>query len=74
MGRRSVFLKDNYADTDLEIKGIDSVVALYPPIAQTDLEEDLRTKVNQLHLIGDCLTPRNIEYASFVGARLARKI
>jgi len=74
VGRKSVFLKDNYADTDFEIKDIDSVVVLYPPIAQTDLEEDLRDKVKKLHLIGDCLTPRNIEYATFIGARLARSI
>lgn len=74
IGRKSVFLKDNYADTDLEIKGIDSVVVLYPPIAQTELEKDLRTTAKKIHLIGDCLAPRNIEYASFVGARLGRSI
>ncbi len=74
IGRKSVFFKDNYADTDLEIKGIDSVVVLYPPIAQTELEKALRATGKNLHLIGDCLTPRNIEYASFVGARLARSI
>ncbi len=74
IGRKSVFFKDNYADTDLEIKGIDSVVVLYPPIAQTELEKDLRASGKKLHLIGDCLTPRNIEYASFVGARLGRSI
>jgi len=71
---KSVYFKDNYADTDFEIKGIDSVVVIYPPIAQTELEEDLRATGKKLHLIGDCLAPRNIEYASFVGARLGKDI
>ncbi len=74
VGRSAVHFKDNYADTDLEINGIDSVVVLYPPIAHTELEQELRTTGAELHLIGDCLTPRNIEYATFVGARLARDI
>ena len=74
IGRKSVSFKDIYADTDLEIKGIDSVVVIYPPIAQTELEKDLRATGKELHLIGDCLTPRNIEYATFVGARLGKDI
>ncbi len=74
IGRKSVSFKDNYADTDLEIKGIDSVLVLYPPVAQNKLEKDLQTKVKKLHLIGDCLSPRNIEYATFIGTRLGRSI
>src|SRR5690606_26090983 len=72
--RRSALFKDNYADTDFEIKGIDSVMVIYPPVARSELEEELRQKVKHLHLIGDCLSPRNIEYAVFLGAALARKI
>jgi hypothetical protein len=74
IGRKSVFFKDIYADTDLEIKGIDSVVILYPPVALTDLENDLIGRMQKIHLIGDCLTPRNIEYATFIGTRLGRSI
>ena len=74
IGRRSLFFKDIYADTDLEIKGIDSVVILYPPVARTDLENELRVKMKKIHLIGDCLTPRNIEYATFIGTRLGRSM
>jgi len=74
IGRKSVFFKDIYADTDLEIKGIDSVVVLYPPVARIELENDLRVRVKKIHLIGDCLTPRNIEYATFIGTSLGRSI
>jgi hypothetical protein len=74
IGKRSVFFKDIYADTGLEIKNIDSVVVLYPPVANTGLENQLRGSCERIHLIGDCLTPRNIEYATFVGARLGRNI
>lgn len=74
IGRKSAFLKDKYADTTLEIEGINGVVIVYPPTAQTELERDLRSIGKELHLIGDCLTPRNIEYASFIGAGLGREI
>ena len=73
IGRTSVRLKDNYADTDLELTGIDSVVVLYPRAAHTPLQAELPAG-KKLHLIGDCLSPRNIEYACLVAARLARSI
>ena len=74
IGRHAVHLRDNYGDTDLEIADIDSVVVLYPRKAYTALEADLAKAETPVHPIGDCLTPRNIEYAAFVGARLGRSI
>ena len=74
VNRKSVLFKDVYADTELEIKNIDSVVVLYPPVANSGLGNDLTGSGKNIHLIGDCLTPRNIEYATFVGTRLGRSI
>jgi len=74
IGRRSVHLRDNYADTDREIEGIDSVVVLYPRKAHTGLHAEVESLGKPVHRIGDCLTPRNIEYATFVGARLGRSV
>jgi hypothetical protein len=72
--RRAAHLRDNYADTDWKIEGIDSIVVLYPRMAHTALYADLEQCGKPVHQIGDCLTPRNIEYATFVGARLGRSI
>jgi len=74
IGDRSTRLRDNYADTDMEINGIDSVIVLYPRRAHADLRAEVESLGKPVYQIGDCLTPRNIEYATFIGARLGRSI
>jgi hypothetical protein len=40
----------------------------------SSLADALRTKIGSLHVIGDALAPRTVEYATLEGAKLGREI
>ena len=65
---------DQFASTPFTLDAFDSVVVLYPPQAQAVLGNALGETGIDPHYIGDCLSPRNIEQATFDGVKLARKL
>jgi len=71
---KSLHFEDQFASTPFTIDAFDSVVVLYPPQAHSSLGEALTEAGIAAHLIGDCLSPRNIEQATFEGVKLARAL
>jgi len=70
----TVDVADNYAGCRRTLSGHDSVIMIYPQIANTDLETSLRKTFPHLHRVGDCLSVRNIEIAVYWGARLGSQL
>ena len=62
------------ASTARVIEGIDTVVLAAGGKADDRLYEELRGRVPELHAIGDCLQPRDVEAAVYDGHRVARAI
>jgi pyruvate/2-oxoglutarate dehydrogenase complex dihydrolipoamide dehydrogenase (E3) component len=57
-----------------EIEGIDSVVLAHGGTAVDELRAPLRERGLEVHLIGDCLSPRQILHAILDGARIGRAL
>ena len=53
------------------IESVDTVVMAGGGRANTDLYESLRGKVKELHTVGDCAQPRDIDMATYTGHKAA---
>jgi hypothetical protein len=64
----TVFLQHSASGAPIMIEGVDTLVLCLGHQPVSELEDALRGKVD-LHLAGDCLTPRTAEEAVFEGLR-----
>src|SRR3954468_8414243 len=56
------------------LEGVDTLVASLGHERVNDLEDELEGWAGEVHLIGDCLTPRTAEEAVFEGLKVAAEI
>ena len=69
-----VVLFNYYNDRERVVKGLDMVVIVTPPTPNDSLIAPLRAAGLEVHAIGDCVAPRDIEDAVYEGHRAGRLI
>jgi len=63
-----------YNQRERQIESLDMVVIVTNPIPNDALLAPLRSTGLEVHAVGDCVAPRDIEYATYEGHRVARLI
>lgn len=66
----TVYMQHTTSGEPLLFEGIDSLVLCLGHAPQDELAAELRELVDEVHLIGDCLTPRTAEEAVYEGLRV----
>ena len=74
VGDHSVTLFNYYNHRERRIEGVDQVVVVTSPLPNDALLEPLRGAGFDVHAVGDCVAPRDIEYATYEGHRVARLV
>jgi dimethylglycine catabolism A len=69
-----VTLFNYYNQRERRIEGVDQVVVVTAPIPNDELLAPLRDAGLDVRPIGDCVAPRDIEYATYEGHRVARLV
>ncbi len=69
-----VTLFNYYNHRERRIEGVDQVVVVTSPLPNDALLEPLRGAGFDVHAVGDCVAPRDIEYATYEGHRVARLV
>ena len=67
---RRLHLVDRYSREATRLEDVDAVVLSLGQVAETTLHAALDGRVKELHAIGDCLAPRQIEHAILDGERV----
>jgi 2,4-dienoyl-CoA reductase-like NADH-dependent reductase (Old Yellow Enzyme family) len=70
----TVYLQHATNSEPIVLEGVDTLVASLGHERVNDLEDALEDWSGELHLIGDCLTPRTAEEAVFEGLKVAADI
>lgn len=70
----AVTLFNCYSRRERVIENVDSVVVVTRPLPRDELLAPLKEKGLEVHAIGDCVAPGDIETATFDGHRVARGI
>ena len=70
----TVRLFNIYNDQERVVDAVDMVVVVTDPVANDTLASPLKSAHLAVHVIGDALAPRDVEYAVFDGQRVARGI
>jgi N,N-dimethylglycine/sarcosine dehydrogenase len=70
----TLVLEHVYAHTEEVVPGVDALVTALAPQAEDALYRALESVVQERHLIGDAMAPRNIEAAVFEGQEVARRL
>jgi hypothetical protein len=63
-----------HVDTVPICEGMDTLVLAQGHQPATELEESLRGRGLEIHLVGDCLSPRTAEEAIYEGLLVAREV
>ncbi len=63
-----------YNERERVVEGLDAIVIVTPPAPNDSLVAPLREAGLEVHAIGDCVAPRDIEDAVFEGHSVARQI
>lgn len=66
----TVYLQHVLTDEPVIIEGTSALVLSQGHVAVDDLERELRATGVELHMVGDCLTPRTVEEAVFEGLKV----
>ncbi len=66
----TVYMQHTTSGEPLLFEGIDTLVLCLGHAPQDELAADLRELVDEVHLVGDCLTPRTAEEAVYEGLRV----
>ena len=75
IGENSVSVRDAvYAPKEWTIDGVDTVVFAAGGQARDGLYHELEGRVGELHAIGDCMQPRDVEAAVYEGHMLGRTL
>jgi 2,4-dienoyl-CoA reductase-like NADH-dependent reductase (Old Yellow Enzyme family)/thioredoxin reductase len=69
-----VTLFNYYNQRERRIEGIDQVVIVTSPIPNDAMLQPLRDAGLDVRAVGDCVAPRDIEYATYEGHRVARLV
>jgi 2,4-dienoyl-CoA reductase-like NADH-dependent reductase (Old Yellow Enzyme family)/thioredoxin reductase len=69
-----VTLFNYYNQRERRIEGVDQVVVVTSPVPDDAMLQPLRDAGLDVRAIGDCVAPRDIEYATFEGHRVARLV
>jgi 2,4-dienoyl-CoA reductase-like NADH-dependent reductase (Old Yellow Enzyme family)/thioredoxin reductase len=70
----TVYLQHATSGEAIVLEGVDTLVASLGHERVADLEAELEGYAGEVHLIGDCLTPRTAEEAVFEGLKVAAEI
>jgi hypothetical protein len=70
----SVYFLHSTSGEPIVCEGVDTLVMAQGHLPVTALEEELADCPQDVHLIGDCLSPRSAEEAIYEGLMAARKI
>jgi len=70
----TVYLQHATSGEPIVLEGVNTLVASLGHERVHDLEDELEGYVGEVHLIGDCLTPRTAEEAVFEGLKVAAEI
>jgi NADPH-dependent 2,4-dienoyl-CoA reductase/sulfur reductase-like enzyme len=70
----TVYLQHATSGEAIVLEGVDTLVASLGHERVADLEAELEGYSGEVHLIGDCLTPRTAEEAVFEGLKVAAEI
>jgi 2,4-dienoyl-CoA reductase-like NADH-dependent reductase (Old Yellow Enzyme family)/thioredoxin reductase len=70
----TVTLFNYYNQRERRIEGVDQVVVVISPRPNDALLQPLREAGFDVHAVGDCVAPRDIEYATYEGHRVARLV
>ncbi|HEV8489077.1 MAG TPA: hypothetical protein VGQ58_04760 [Candidatus Limnocylindrales bacterium] len=73
-GGEDVLLANVYGGPERLVSGVDMIVVVTPPLPNDELVEPLMETGLEVHAIGDCVAPRDIENATFEGHRAARAL
>ncbi len=71
---RDVVLRNVYGGPGRLVAGVDMIVVVTPPQPNDELVEPFQATGLEVHVIGDCVAPRDIENATFEGHRAARAL
>jgi len=69
-----VVLRNVFTGAQYTTEGIDNVVAVTPGRANDHLFHALKDLVGEIHVVGDCYTPRDLEAAILEGQRIGRQL
>lgn len=69
--RGVVILVNCYSGVERKVEGLDMVVVVTPAVPNDGLVSELKAAELEVHAIGDCVAPRDIETATFEGHRTA---
>ncbi len=70
----TVHLRHVWTGQLLQLEGVDSVVVITGRRPNDELYFALKGRVKELHRIGDCLSPRTLEYAIWEGEMVGRAL
>jgi hypothetical protein len=70
----TVYLQHVTSAEPIIFEGVDTVVASLGHERHSELEDDLAGWSGEIHVIGDCLTPRTAEEAVFEGLKVTAEI
>lgn len=71
---RSVFLEHVFAGTAIEIENVDTIIAACGAMANHKLEQELEGLQTEVHVIGDCWSPRTAEEAVLEGLKVGAEL
>jgi len=63
-----------YTNDEWNIEGVDTVVLITGKAADVKLYRKLKGKVKELYMIGDCVAPRKIDFATYEGHKIGTSI
>src|SRR5207244_2059236 len=73
-GDRGIRLRQVVTKEERTLDGIDLVVGLAGSTAVSSLADELRGRIDGIHVIGDAKEPRTVEEATVEGATLGRSV
>ena len=70
----SAYFQHTLSQEAVIMDGVDTVVTALGHDPETALADELSGHIKDLHLIGDCLSPRSVEEAVLEGLQIAAQI
>jgi NADPH-dependent 2,4-dienoyl-CoA reductase/sulfur reductase-like enzyme len=71
-GEGAIRLREMQTGDERILEGIDAVVATVGSVSVSELADQLRGEIAELHVIGDANGPRTVEAATYEGGRIGR--
>ena len=74
LGGSEVLVENVWSNHEEEIGPFDAYVYAFGGVAECGLEPELRGRVAQMELVGDCFAPRSLQHAILEGHKIGREI